>query len=113
MIIVIRIAGKCNLKKDVENTFKRLKMEKKYSSILVDESDAVRIGMIKVLKNYVTFGKIEEGMLVKLKEKRDKGKSVFFLHPPRGGFKKSTKLAYPKGVLGENNEINKLIERML
>ncbi len=113
MIVVIRISGKCNLKEDVQNTFRRLKMEKKYSCILVDEKDAVRVGMVKALKNYVVFGKIEEELLNKLKEKRDKGKNVFFLHPPRGGFKKSTKLAYPKGILGENDEINKLLERML
>ena len=39
-------------------------------------------------------------------------KPFFRLHPPRKGIK--SKLAYPKGVLGNNKEdINKLIERML
>jgi len=40
-------------------------------------------------------------------------KPFFRLHPPKGGFKKSTKLAYPKGVLGKNEKINELIMRML
>ena len=35
------------------------------------------------------------------------------LHPPRGGFKKSTKLPYPQGILGNNNEIEKLVKKML
>jgi hypothetical protein len=35
------------------------------------------------------------------------------LHPPIGGFKKSTKLAYPRGILGDKKDIAKLLERML
>jgi len=35
------------------------------------------------------------------------------LQPPRGGFKKSTKSLYPRGVLGENKGINDLVRRML
>ena len=38
-------------------------------------------------------------------------KPFFRLHPPRGGI--NTKYHFPKGVLGENKEINKLILRML
>lgn len=41
-------------------------------------------------------------------------KPFFRLHPPRGGFKKSTKLFWPQGVLGwQGKEINKLIKKML
>ena len=39
--------------------------------------------------------------------------NVFALHPPRGGFKKSSKLLYPKGILGKNAKINELVSRML
>lgn len=113
MIAVIRIAGQCKLKESVENTFKRLKMGKKYSCVLVDEKDKVKMGMVYSIKEYVTFGKISEDLIKELKEKRDSGKKVFFLHPPRGGLKKSSKLAYPKGILGENKDISKLLERML
>jgi len=41
-------------------------------------------------------------------------KPFFRLHPPIGGFKKSTKKAFPKGVLGNQKEkINELLKRML
>ncbi len=113
MIAVIRIAGQCSMKEKVENTFTRLKMGKKYSCILVDRSDKVRIGMVKSLKDYVVYGEISDELVAKLKEKRDKGIGVFFLHPARGGLKKSSKLAYPQGILGHNKEIDKLLERML
>ncbi len=41
-------------------------------------------------------------------------KPWFGLHPPRGGFKRSTKRMYTeKGVTGENPELPELIRRML
>jgi len=40
-------------------------------------------------------------------------KPFFSLHPPRGGFKKSTKKAWPEGVLGKNEKINELLLKML
>ena len=113
MIVVIRIAGRCKMKEDIKNTFERLKLGTKYSCILVEESDAVRMGMIRKVVNYVMVGKIDDEMVKKLKENRDKGKSVYFLHPPRGGFKKTTKRAYPKGILGENPDTVKYLEKML
>ncbi len=113
MIAAIRIAGKCNLKESVNNTLDRLKLGKKFSCILIEKTDLVRIGMIKYLKDYLVYGEISDELVSELKAKRDNGKAVFFLHPPRGGFKKSSKLGYPKGILGKNTEIGKLLERML
>ncbi len=40
-------------------------------------------------------------------------KPFFALHPPRGGFKKSIKVPYPKGILGKNKNLNELIKLML
>lgn len=58
----------------------------------------------KILKCEIQLHKIENII-----------KPVFRLHPPRGGFKKSTKKPYKSnGELGyRGKEINKLIERML
>lgn len=113
MIAAIRISGQCNLKESVINTFKRLKMEKKYTCILIEKTDVVRLGMIKSLKDYLIYGEVSDELANELKAKRDKGKGVFFLHPAVGGLKKSSKLAYPKGILGKNKEIGKLLERMI
>lgn len=113
MIAAIRIAGKCNMQEKVENTLTRLKLGKKYTCILVEKTDKVRLGMIKSLKDYVVFGEITDELANELKAKRDNGKGVFFLHPARGGLKKSSKVGYPKGILGRNPEIGKLLERML
>jgi large subunit ribosomal protein L30 len=139
MIAIIRISGKVKVKEQSEETLFRLGLRKKYTCILINEKDAVRIGMLKQIRDYVGYGNIEKGVLIKLIEKRgqrtdkkeikdaekiamelEKGKSLeeqglksfFRLHPPRGGLKSSKKY-FPKGALGKNEEINKLIEKML
>ncbi|OGJ21401.1 hypothetical protein A3K73_09220 [Candidatus Pacearchaeota archaeon RBG_13_36_9] len=139
MIIVIRISGKVKIRGEIEETLFRLRLRRKYSCILISEKDANRRGMLDKVKNYVSYGNIEKITLVRLIEKRavradkkeikdakkiaddlEKGKNLeelelkpfFRLGPPRGGLK-SSKKSYPKGVLGNNKEINKLVERML
>ena len=124
--------------KDVTNTLDRLRLRRKYACTLVPNSEKYK-GMIKKVRCYIAYGKVDEEFLSKIIEKRgqlidkkDKidGKKMakqildkksfedtnlkpfFRLHPPRKGIK--SKLQYPKGVLGNNKEdINKLIERML
>lgn len=111
MIAVIRIAGKTGLRKDIDETLYRLKLKKKYLCIVIEGTNE-QLGMIKKVKDFVAYGNINEETYKKLIEKRgQKEKNFFRLHPPRGGI--NSKLPFPKGVLGNNKEINKLIERML
>jgi large subunit ribosomal protein L30 len=144
MIIAIRIAGQVEIKKDIKATLERLRLKKKYASVLLKEEKEV-LGMLKKVSNYVAFGRISKEVLNELIMKRarlpgnkpieakkfspamleeihsgkkklaDFGLKPFFrLHPPRGGFKKTTKELYPVGVLGNwNGDINKLIKKML
>jgi len=114
MIAVIRIAGQVKQKKKSVETLSRLKLQKKFTCILVDPKDDVRMGMVASVNDEVIYGEIPKELEKELKEKRGKkGKIVFFLHPPRGGFKKSSKVRYPAGLLGKNPNIAKLLERML
>ena len=113
MILVIRIAGKVKNKEKDNETLKRLKLEKKFSSTLIDEQDSVRIGMVNSVSHMVSFGTVNEEFIKKLNSKRNPKNNIYFLHPPIGGFKKSSKVAYPKGILGNNPDITKLAEKML
>jgi len=140
MIAVIRIKGQVKIRKEITETLSRLRMRKKYTCVLINEKDKIKIGMLKKIKDYVAYGEIEKGMLIRLIEKRAKtinkkpieapekiaeeilkGKKLselnikpfFPLHPPRKGLK-SSKKQFPRGVLGNHKQkINKLIERML
>jgi len=113
MIFVVRIAGQVKNKKKDNETLKRLKMEKKFSSILVEEDDTIRMGMVRSVAHMVAFGKVEDNFVKELNEKRPAKNGVYFLHPARGGFKKSSRLPTPKGILGEHEDIVKLAGRML
>jgi ribosomal protein L30/L7E len=111
MIIALRIAGQVKQKKKDEETMKRLNLHKKYSAVLIEEQDRVKVGMIEAVQHCITYGPINEELIKKLEER--KKEKNYTLHPPRGGLKKSSKLQTPKGILGYNKEITKLIERML
>lgn len=114
MIAVIRISGQCKIEKTKKETLKRLNLDKKFSCVVIDEKNPVLMGMVHSVSNCVVYGDISSELIKEIEKKREKNKKgVFHLHPPRGGFKKSSKVAYPKGILGENKEISKLIERML
>ena len=126
MIAVIRIHGQVKVKKDIVETLSRLRLRRKLVCVLVDEKDVVKMGMVKKVRDYVAYGKIDAKMEKDLKDKRgekikdgkDAGKlkPFFRLHPPLGGFKKSTKKAVTQGgVLGKwkDGELSKLLGRML
>ncbi len=117
MIAVIRISGMVDVPKDVENALYRLRLRRKYSCIVIKENKELK-GILKKIRSYVAYGKINEETYKQLVEKRGKKdkkgriKPFFRLHPPRRGIK--SKLHYPKGVLGDNKDkINELIRRML
>jgi len=110
MIAVIRIHGRVELKKDIVETLKRLKLKRKFHCVLIDENDKIRMGMLNKVKYFVAYGKVDNKLIEKLKKK---DKEIFRLHPPVGGFKKSSKLRFPKGILGKHDDISKLLVRMI
>jgi len=113
VVLVVRIAGQVKNKIKDNETLKRLKMNKKFTAILVEEDDAVRMGMVGAVGHMVAYGKVDDAFVKELNSKREAKEGVYFLHPPRGGFKKSSRLPTPKGILGEHEDIVKLAGRML
>ena len=115
MILVIRIAGRPKNKQFEDETLQRLNLIRKFNAVLIDDKNASAIGMIKTVKHMTAYGRVSEEFIKELKKKRPakaNGK-IFTLHPPIGGFKKSSKLPFPKGILGEHEDITKLAGRML
>ena len=113
MILVVRIAGQVKNRKKDNETLKRLKMGRKFASVLIDESDEVRMGMVRAVSHMVAYGKVGDEFVKELKKARPAKDGVYHLHPPRGGFKRSSRLPTPKGILGKNEDITKLVGRML
>jgi len=141
MYVAIRIRGRLNLRQDVKDTMKMLKLNKKMHCVLLKD-DKVTKGMLQKAKDYITWGEIDDEMLKLLLEKRTRKagnqrltkeeaevlfdkikneqkpvfdiKPVFRLTPPSKGFKKSIKNHFPRGELGYRGEkINDLLKRMI
>ena len=115
MISIIRIKGQIGIKHDVKDTLYRMRLRRKYSCVILEPTKE-NIGMIKKVRDFVSYGEISKETYEELVKKRGKKvdgklKPFFRLHPPRGGAE--TKVHYPKGILGENKEMDKLIGRML
>ena len=138
---VIRISGMVKVRKDFAETLDRMKLRRKYACVLIDLKNKNIKGMLEKIKYFVSYGDVSKETLVKLLESRGKSiegnkkeikieannvaeglmngkkledfglKPFFRLHPPRKGI--DSKRQYPKGVLGNNKEIDKLIESML
>lgn len=139
-IVIIRIKGLVKVEKKISDTLSMLRLRKKNVCVIIEDTEK-NMGMVKKVENYIAYGELGKETFKQLVEKRaqpknkmkkinedditnfivgkkklqDLGIKPFFrLHPPLGGFKKSTKRKWPKGTLGnQGKEINKLILKML
>lgn len=140
MYAVVRIRGAKNARFDIEETFNLLRLRRKNHCILAKDTLPMK-GMIRKVKDYVSYGEIDDDALRLLVSKRGRKeggkkltkeeaekavselksagkatiiKPVFRLTPPSGGFRKSIKQHYPNGEVGyRGKEINKLLEKMV
>jgi large subunit ribosomal protein L30 len=107
MIAAIRLRGSAKIRKDIKDTLKMLKLTRVNTMVLLKD-DAVSMGMIMKVKDYITWGEISEEA-----SKLTENKEVARLKCAKGGLK-SIKLKYPKGDLGyRGDKINDLIKRMV
>jgi len=139
-IAIIRIRSIIGIRKDVEYTLKMLKLYKKNYCVVLDDNPST-LGMINKVKDYITWGEIDDktykllidkrgdefkGLLTDKKRKvqykkffmvnNKKYKPFFRLSPPRKGFgRKGIKISFKAGgALGyRGDKINELIKRMI
>ncbi len=139
MFAVIRIRGNVNLRAEIRDTFKMLRLSRVNHCVLIREDNPSLEGMIKKVKDWVTWGEISDKTLKdmvtkrgrlpgdkvipskdvdsvteKIKKNGESGiKPVFRLSPPIKGHK-PIKHPFPRGALGyRKDKINELIERMI
>ena len=70
-IVIIRIAGKQGLNEEIKPTFKLLRLYKKYNCVVVPNNQKYH-GMIKKIKDFSTWGEINNKTFKSLLEKRGK-----------------------------------------
>ena len=139
-IAVVRVRGSVNLRKEVRDTLNLLRLYRKNFCIVVEDTPSSK-GMIKKVKDYITYGEIDDETYKLLVEKRGeeykgreqdkKGKIKYTkfilangkkikpflrLNPPKKGFgRKGIKVSFKAhGALGyRGNKINELLKRMI
>ena len=138
-LALVLVRGVVNLSQSVKDTLNLLRLNKKNYCVVV-ENNPVNLGMIKKVKDFITWGEIDNDTFKELVSKRGeefqarltdrkekysyksleidgkKYKPYFRLNPPRKGFgRKGIKVAFKVGGgLGNRAEkINDLIRRML
>lgn len=121
LLAVVRIRGGVNLRTNIQTTLESLRLYKKNTCVVMQNTPA-NAGMIRKVKDYVTYGEISAETLKALATKRKKQSissaayKVFTLHPPKGGFeRKGIKKAFTKGgALGyRGSHINPLVKTMI
>jgi len=139
MLAVILLRGLIKTENDIKDTLHMLRLNRKNHCVIVKDNQK---GMLKKVRDWITWGDISEDVLRKMIEKRGrysggrrvKGnevdkileetktkkckewsvKPVFRLNCPSKGFRKSIRHHYPRGELGYRGEkINELLKRMI
>ena len=121
-IAVIRLRGTDDVNCEIEKTMRMLRLHKKHTCSIYPKTD-VLMGMLNKVKDYTTYGEIDEETHKLLVEKRGvkdaktgKVENHFHLSPPRGGFERGG-IKHPfasKGALGYRKEkINVLLKKMI
>jgi large subunit ribosomal protein L30 len=120
-IAVIRLRGIIRTAPETRKTFELLNLQRQNSCSVFEKTPSIN-GMILKVKDFSTFGIIDDDTFRQLIEKRAQVKSgktpkIFFrLNPPKGGFeKKGIKYSFVSGgALGDRKEkISDLIKRMM
>ena len=121
VLAVVLIRGNVNIKAPIKEALKMLHLKKKNSCIIMEKTPT-NIGMVKKVKDYVTYGEIDPETLKILATKRkkqphsSKSYKVFTLNPPKGGFeRKGIKKSFTSGgALGYRGaKINIILKKMI
>ena len=122
-IAIVRIRGKIRVSGKIIDTLDMLRLYRQNYCVVFEKTPSV-VGMLRTVKDYVTWGEIDDETIKLILEKRGephpedkkKLKSYFRLSPPKGGFeRKGIKKSYREGgALGYRGaKIKDLILRMI
>ncbi len=132
VVAAVRIRGRVNVRHDITETLNRLNL-KRVSNCTIIKVNEPALGMLKKSSGHIAYGEVDEETLSKLVTKfglnvdpkgvisgkvdmKDiKEKLPLRLHPPKHGYRKSTRLNVKQGgTLGYmGKDVNTLIARMV
>lgn len=115
MIAAVRVRGDVDVDVKISTTLQNLNLEKRNQCVVFEDSDSIR-GMLNHAKDYITFGEVSKETLEALEEKNgeelESGDTVN-LTPPSGGFEDTKKQVGQEGSLGQRDDMDSLVQRMV
>ncbi|MBN2567122.1 uL30 family ribosomal protein [Candidatus Woesearchaeota archaeon] len=113
LVAVVRVRGITGIKKDIKDTLAMLRLHRKNQCAIYPKTPTT-MGMIKKVKDFVTYGELSPAVRQKL-DARGKGGPYALSSPRKGYGRKGIKTGFSiGGALGYRGaKINDLIERML
>lgn len=114
-LAVVLIRGLIGTSPDVRKTLALLKLEIKNGCVLIDDTETYR-GMLQVIKDYTTWGPVDNDVIEQLEKRRKGDKKIVRLSPPLKGFgRKGVKIPFKNGgaIGNRKDKINDLLKRMM
>lgn len=109
MLAAVRVRGVPDTPQNVAATLETLRLTQPNSCVLLEDTEANR-GMLEAVKDYVAYGAVADGTVSML---QDEGSQPFTLSPPSKGFR-DTRTRYGQGgSVGERDDMDDLLERMV
>lgn len=113
-LAIVRVRGQVRLSKKVKTTLEYLRLTKKQTVVIVEDTPEIR-GMLNKAAQYITWGEVDDETVQALAAKKGI-RPVYHLPPPRGGYeRKGIKMPYTKGgALGyRGKDVTALLKRMM
>lgn len=115
MIAAVMTRGRVDARDKAKQALDHLNLQKRNQLVLLDDNDAIR-GQLAVAKDYITFGVVDDETVEKLEETSgknlDTGDTVS-LSPPSGGYKNTRRQVGQGGSLGQRDDMDDLVNRMV
>jgi large subunit ribosomal protein L30 len=104
-LVAVKIRGSIDANQNIQRTLETLGLTKKNKAVVLENTDSNK-GMLRKAKDYITYGEVDEETAEKISEKVN-------LSPPSGGLKSTKRQYHQGGSLGQRDNMEKLLEKML
>jgi len=114
MIAAVRLRGPVDVDQQTEDTLSNLNLHKTNQLVVFEESRSIR-GMMNHAKDFITFGEVTEETVEMIEEEEGSFESgdSFDTRPPRKGYEDTRSQVGQGGSLGEREDMDELVRRML
>ncbi len=109
MLATVLVRGGPDTPRTVLETLESLRLTQKNACVLLEDTETNR-GRLEAVKDYVAYGPVDDETVAMLEEQGD---PPFTLSPPSKGFRDTRQRYGQGGAVGERDDMDDLLGRML